>query len=257
MKGNMTMCDAKTLLKDKTAIVTGAGRGIGKDIALALAKLGAKVVIVARTQADLDEVAGEIKAAGGIALPVSCDLTVSDQVSQLMEAVVQTYGKIDILVNNAGGYPSEIYDNGKQPVKIWEWTEEKWDRIIESNLKTTFLCVNKALPYMIKQESGQIVNMSSRMGRIASEMGAYAAAKSAIIALTKTVAIQAQQYGITANAVSPGILDTPGQRLYNASVGQDGIQMGTTKDVVDAVIYLLCYAPKTMTGQSLDLFKTV
>jgi len=95
------------------------------------------------------------------------------------------------------------------------------------------------------------------MGRIASEMGAYAAAKSAIIALTKTTAIQAQQYGIIANAISPGPLNTPGQRMYNDSVDQADIQMGTTEGVVNAVIYLLCHAPKNMTGQSLDLFRTV
>jgi len=244
-------------LKDRAIIVTGAGKGIGKDISLTLAHMGANLAIVSRTQKDLDDVVEKIHADGGTAISICVDLSVSQQVEKMVDTIIRTYGKIDVLVNNAGGYPSEIYDDNQQPIKIWEWTEEKWDKIIESNLKTTFLCINKTLPHMIKQNSGYIINMSSRMGRIASEMGAYAAAKSAIIALTKTAAIQTQQYGITVNAISPGILDTPGQRKYNDSVNQSDIQMGTTKEVVDAVIYLLCFAPKYMTGQSLDLFKTV
>ena len=95
---------------------------------------------------------------------------------------------IDILVNNAGGYPSEIYDTVKQQaIKIWEWSEEQWDQIIKTNLKIPFLCINKVVPVMIRQGGGDIVSVSSRMGRIASQMGAYAVAKGGIVTLTKTV----------------------------------------------------------------------
>lgn len=245
-------------LEKKIAIVTGAGKGIGKDIAISLAKEGAIVIVVSRTKADLDKVVDEINISGGEAIAIAKDLTSSIQVTELVSEVVKRYRKIDILINNAGGYPSEIYTgDSKQALKIWEWTEERWDAIINANLKTTFLCTNKVVPYMIKENYGYIINMSSRMGRIASQMGAYAAAKSAIIALTKTTAIQAEPYGIIVNAISPGILDTPGQRKYNQSVNQDNIEMGNTDAVVKAVLYLLCDAPKTMIGQSLDLFKTV
>jgi 3-oxoacyl-[acyl-carrier protein] reductase len=245
-------------LEEKVSIVTGAGKGIGKDIAIELAKEGSIVIITSRTKADLDAVVAEISMEGGRAIAIAKDLTSANQVDDLMTEVVERYGKIDILINNAGGYPSEIYsDSTKQSLKIWEWTEEQWDSIINTNLKTTFLCTNKVVPYMMKQNNGYIINMSSRMGRIASEMGAYAAAKSAIIALTKTTAIQVEQYGISVNAISPGILDTPGQRRYNKSVHQENIHMGTTEAVVKAVLYLLCDAPKTMIGQSLDLFRTV
>jgi len=248
------MCEK---LKGQVAIVTGAGRGIGRDIALTLAQHGAKVVIVSRTQSDLDGTLGGIRRSGGDCVAVCGDVSAPHTVDVLVKKTLDVYGCIDILINNAGGYPLEMYGGGKQPLKIWEWTGEQWDKIIESNLKTTFMCISKVLPQMIKQRGGTVVNMSSRMGRIASEMGAYAAAKAAVIALTKTAAIQAEPYGITVNAVSPGMLDTPGQRMYNESTGQADAAMGATKEVVDAVLYLLCRAPRGMTGQSLDLFKTV
>ena len=245
-------------LEGKIAIVTGAGRGIGRDTALAIAAEGATVAAVARTQPDLDETVSLIKKEGGTAVSLSRDLTDIDQVQSMVDTVVKQFGRIDILVNNAGGYPSEIYDSvGQQAIKIWEWSEAQWDQIIKTNLKIPFLCINKVVPVMIKQGSGDIVSVSSRMGRIASQMGAYAVAKGGIVTLTKTTAIQTQEYGIRANAVAPGIVDTPGQRVYNHNVGQDDIKMGSAVSVARAIMYLLCDAPQVMTGQVLDLFTTV
>lgn len=245
-------------LQGEIAIVTGAGKGIGREIALALGAEGATVIAVSRTKADLDEVVGEILVKGGTALALPRDLTDSAQVQSMVDEVMAKYGKIDILVNNAGGYPKEIYDIAdQQPIKIWDWKEEQWDQIIKTNLKIPFLCINKVIPVMIGKKKGNIVNISSRMGRIASQMGAYAAAKSAIVTLTKTTAIQALEYGIKCNAVSPGILDTPGQRVYNHSVGQDDVAMGKASDVAKAVLYLICDSPANMAGQSMDLFTTV
>lgn len=207
-------------LKGKIAIITGAGKGIGREAALAIAAEGATVVAVARTQADLDETVKLIKEQGGTASSISRDLTDSAQVQSMVDSILETYGRIDILVNNAGGYPSEIYDTVKQQaIKIWEWSEEQWDQIIKTNLKIPFLCINKVVPVMIRQGGGDIVSVSSRMGRIASQMGAYAVAKGGIVTLTKTTAIQTQEYGIKVNAVAPGIVDTPGQRIYNHNVG--------------------------------------
>ena len=245
-------------LEGKIAIVTGAGKGIGREAALAIAEEGATVVAVARTQADLDETVKMIEEKGGKAVSLSRDLTDGQQVQSMVDAVVGKYGRIDILVNNAGGYPSEIYDKvKKQAIKIWEWSEAQWDQIIKNNLRIPFLCINKVVPVMIKQGGGNIVSVSSRMGRIASQMGAYAVAKGGIITLTKTTAIQTQEYGIKVNAVSPGIVDTPGQRVYNHNVGQDDIKMGSAQDVAKAILYLLCDSPAVMTGQSIDLFTTV
>ena len=245
-------------LEGKIAIITGAGKGIGREAALAIAAEGAVVVAVARTLSDLDETVTMIKDKGGFAISLSHDLTVGAEVQAMVDEVMEKYGKIDILVNNAGGYPSEIYKNIEhQAIKLWEWSEEQWEQIIKTNLRIPFLCMNKVLPVMIQQKGGKVVSVSSRMGRIASQMGAYAVAKGAIITMTKTAAIQTQEYGIQVNAVSPGIVDTPGQRVYNHSVGQDDIKMGSAADVAKAIVYLLCDAPAVMTGQSIDLITTV
>lgn len=245
-------------LNGKIAIITGAGKGIGREAALAIAAEGATVAAVARTQSNLDETVRMIQDKGGCAISLSHDLTVGSEVQAMVDTVIETYGRIDILINNAGGYPSEIYKNIEhQAIKLWEWSEDQWDQIIKTNLRIPFLCMNKILPIMIQQRSGKVVSVSSRMGRIASQMGAYAVAKGGIITMTKTAAIQTQEYGIQVNAVSPGIVDTPGQRVYNHSVGQDDIAMGSAADVAQAILYLLCDAPKAMNGQSIDLFTTV
>lgn len=245
-------------LEGKIAIVTGAGKGIGREAALAIAAEGATVVCVARTQADLDETVTMIENNGGSATSLSRDLTDAAQVDSMVASVLDQFGRIDILVNNAGGYPSEIYDKvGKQAIKLWDWSEEQWDQIIKTNLKIPFLCFNKVLPVMIRQKSGDIVSVSSRMGRIASQMGGYAVAKSGIITLTKTAAIQAKEYGVKVNAVAPGMVDTPGQRVYNHNVGQDDAIMDSAADVAKGIIYLLCDSPKVMTGQVIDMFTTL
>lgn len=245
-------------LEGKIAIVTGAGKGIGRDTALTLAAEGATVVAVARTQVHLDETAAMIEERGGKAFALARDLTDSAQVQSMVDAVLTQFRRIDILVNNAGGYPSEIYDSvGKQAIKIWEWTEEQWDQIIKTNLKIPFLCINKVVPVMIKQKGGDIVSVSSRMGRIASQMGGYAVAKAGIVTMTKTTAIQTKEFGIKVNAVAPGIVDTPGQRVYNHNVGQDDAVMGSSEAVAKGILYLLADSPREMTGQVLDMFTTV
>ena len=127
-------------LEGKIAVITGAGKGIGREAALAVAAEGATVVAVARTQTDLDKTVELIQEAGGTAISLSRDLTDAVQVQSMVDTVVEKYGRIDILVNNAGGYPSEIYDKVKhQAIKIWEWSETQWDQIIKTNLKITFL----------------------------------------------------------------------------------------------------------------------
>lgn len=245
-------------LEGKIAIVTGAGKGIGRDTALTLASEGASVAVVARTQADLDETVAMIEQNGGKAIALSRDLTDSMQVQSMVDAVLEQFGRIDILVNNAGGYPPEIYDSvGKQAIKIWEWTETQWDQIIKTNLKIPFLCISKVVPVMIGQKSGDIVCVSSRMGRIASQMGGYAVAKAGIVTMTKTTAIQTKEFGIKVNAVAPGIVDTPGQRVYNHNVGQDDAVMGSSDAVAKGILYLLADSPREMTGQVLDMFTTV
>ena len=245
-------------LKDKVAIVTGAGKGIGRAAALAAAAEGVTVVAVARTQSDLDETVRLIREKGGTASSLSRDLTCGEQAASMVDSVLQMYGRIDILINNAGGYPKEIYEGREhQAIRLWEWSEEQWDQIIRTNLRIPFLCMKHVIPVMIRQGSGKIGSVSSRMGRIASQMGAYSVAKGGIVTMTKTAAIQTQEYGIQVNAVAPGMVDTPGQRVYNHSVGQDDAVMGSADDVAKAIVYLLCDAPDVMTGQCIDLFTTL
>ena len=153
-------------LNGKIAIITGAGKGIGREAALAIAAEGATVAAVARTQSNLDETVRMIRDKGGCAISLSHDLTVGSEVQAMVDTVIETYGRIDILINNAGGYPSEIYKNIEhQAIKLWEWSEDQWDQIIKTNLRIPFLCMNKILPVMIQQRSGKIVSVSSRMGR--------------------------------------------------------------------------------------------
>lgn len=245
-------------LEAKTTIVTGAGKGIGKTIAIELAAEGANVFAVSRTLSDLEETVSIIRDAGGTAQAFPLDLTNEENVIDMVSQVEKLAGGIDILVNNAGGYPKEIYaDKKRKAIRLWEWSKEQWDQILKTNLDIPFLCMKHVIPTMIRQKSGDIINISSRMGRIASQMGGYAVAKGGIITMTKTAAIQTQEYGIRVNAIAPGMLDTPGQREYNHNVGQDDVKMDTTDSVAKAAVYLLCDAPQVMTGQTLDLFTTL
>ncbi len=173
------------------------------------------------------------------------------------------FGGIDILVNNAGGAPTELYQVSDaigpmtlQP--IWEQPEAAWDQTLETNLKSVFLSLKVVMPYMIGQGHGQIVNVASSMGRRPSNIGAggYSEAKHAVIALTENAALQAIAHGIRVNAISPGLVDTPGQRRLMATfMSEDDFPpMATAESVAAGAIYLLCDAPETMTGKSLDLF---
>ena len=248
-------------LKGKIAIVTGGGRGIGRAIALALATEGTDVVVAARTQAEIEAVATEIENLGRRALAISADMTKLSDVVQLAKRTHAEFGKIDILVSNAGGAPSEMYDNSgslEMPVGIWESSEKSWDTLIDANLKSVFLCMKAVMPYMIEQGEGDVINIASAMGRRAGRLGAaYAVAKHAVIGLTQNAALQASEHGVRINAVSPGLIDTPGQRRLMATMMPEDKfpPMDSAESVARGVVYLLCDAPKTMTGQSLDLFQ--
>ena len=197
------------MLQNKIAVVTGGTRGIGYAIVQKFLQNGAKVVLfgsreetVVKAVASLKEENPDWDVSG--AWP---KLTDAAAMADAIAKIKEKYGRIDILVNNAGGYPKEIYKNIEhQAIKIWEWSEEQWDQIIKTNLRIPFLVTKNVVPVMIKQGKGDIVNVSSRMGRIASQMGAYAVAKGGIVTMTKTTAIQTKEYGIKCNAVSPGIV---------------------------------------------------
>lgn len=249
-------------LAGQTAIVTGGGRGIGRAIALALAREGANVVVNARTRSEVAAVVEEIRALGGDALAALADVTSAAEVDRLVADAANRYGAVDILVNNAGGMPSELYDAAGAPKftpLLWEESEAVWDRIIAANLKSVFLCSKAVIPRMLAQGRGEIVNIASqnaRMIRSGRAGSAYTVAKTAVVALTQVLALQAGPQGVRVNAVSPGLIATPGNTRLLRSRRPDAAlpDRDPAESVAAAVLYLLCDAPPSMNGQSLDTF---
>ena len=174
-------------MRGKTALVTGAGRGIGRAIALAYAREGADVAVVARTGSEVQEVAGEVGAMGRKGLPITADLTDGREARRAVRDAIGGLGKVDVLVNNAGGYRL-FTANLAHDVPVLQLSEEEWHRVLASNLTTAFLCCKAVLPHMVERGSGVIINMSSggvaRQGRAG--QAAYSAAKAAVERLTES-----------------------------------------------------------------------
>ncbi len=192
---------SKSELKDKIAIVTGGGRGIGKGIALEYAKAGANVVVASRNRDNLEEVAAEVKALGRESLVVVTDVTIPEQVDNMVKETVDRFGRIDILVNNAG-----VGDTLRW-VKVEELSAEAWRATIDLNLTGTFLCGIAAAKVMIAQKSGKIVNISSVVGIDAvPKMPDYSASKAGVINLTMSMATEWAQHNINVNSIAPARL---------------------------------------------------
>ena len=176
-------------LEGKAALVTGAGRGLGRSIALAYAQEGADVAIISRTPTELEQVAEEIRALGRRGLAITADLTDSQQTHRAVQEAIDGLGRLDILVNNAGGYRL-FTDDLAHAIPFLDLSEEVWDRVMSSNLTTAFLCCKAVLPHMVEQGSGAIINMSS--GTVASKgragQAAYCASKAALERLSESIA---------------------------------------------------------------------
>jgi NAD(P)-dependent dehydrogenase (short-subunit alcohol dehydrogenase family) len=238
-------------LDGKVALVTGASRGIGRDIAIALARAGAAVAPAARDHEALVRLCGEIESDGGTAFPVSLDVGEINGIVESVGRVEQRFGGLDILVNNAGlGW--------NQPAT--EVTEEDWDAMMAVNLKGLFFCSQAAGRGMLERGYGRIINMSSQAGLVGiRDHAVYSASKGGVNLLTKVLALEWSGRGVTVNAVAPTFIRTPGtaERLdrpdYLAGVLERlpiG-RVGTTTDVAGAVIYLASSAASMVTGHVL------
>jgi len=187
-------------LNDKVAIVTGAGRGIGKAVALALAKEGAHVVLAARTTSEIETVAKEIEQSGRRALAVPTDVSQESDVNELITKTIETFGTIDILINNAG-----IGAFGS----VTELSTNNFDRMWEVNMRGAFLCSRAVVPYMMKQKSGDIINISSLAGRNAFIGGAgYCATKWALIGFARCLMLEVREHNIRVITLCPGSVET-------------------------------------------------
>jgi len=238
-------------LEDRVAIVTGSTRGIGRGIAQLMAREGALVVVNGRSTAAVERVAGEIREAGGRAIGVAADVSAAAEIAALVEHTLDRFGRIDVLLNNAGIY--EI-------VPTLELSEAAWDRMLAVDLKGPFLCSQAVLPHMIRQRSGRIINIASDGGKRGGSVTAahYCAAKAGLISLTKSLAREFAGYGITVNAVSPGLIRSDMGEAALRGVDRNHLRIplgriGEPEDVAWAVVYLASAEAAYITGEILDV----
>ncbi|NMA82597.1 MAG: 3-oxoacyl-[acyl-carrier-protein] reductase [Epulopiscium sp.] len=240
------------MLKGKVALVTGASRGIGKSVALALAKEGAMVAVnYYKDEKGAETVAREIVKKGGQALVVQGNVSIKEEAKKLIDATVEHWGRIDILVNNAG-----ITKDGL----LLKMKEEDFDSVLATNLKGTFHCLQEASKVMLKQRAGKIINISSVVGVIGN-MGQtnYAAAKAGVIGLTKSAAKELAIRGITVNAIAPGFIETDMTETLSDKIKDQLLsniplrRLGKPEEVANLVCFLASQRADYITGQVLHV----
>jgi NAD(P)-dependent dehydrogenase (short-subunit alcohol dehydrogenase family) len=241
-------------LKEKVAIITGGGGGIGRSTAIRFSKEGAKVVV-----ADIDSVSGQetvsfIKEIGGEACFIKTDVTNSEDVQNLIHSTVEIFGALDVLFNNAG--------IGNSEVRSVDMLEEEWNKVIDSNLKGVFLGIKYAVPELIKSGNGVIINTSSVMGLKGQKyLSAYNAAKGGVILLTQNAALEYGKYNIRVNAIAPGVIDTKiidqwknNERKWPIISRANALgRIGNPEEVANAVLFLASDESSFITGATLSV----
>jgi NAD(P)-dependent dehydrogenase (short-subunit alcohol dehydrogenase family) len=251
------------LLDGRVAIITGASKGIGRELSLRFAAEGARVVCAARSADLVKETAAKVQAAGGQAIAVVCDAAKEDQVRQLVETAVKSFGKLDTLINNAG--------DGGPTKKVQEYTVEDWYYTIDSCLTSSYLCIRFAVPEMIKAGGGAIVNISSGAGRrgLPFRIG-YCSAKAGQVGMAYGLAHELGPLGIRVNVVAPGAVE--GDRIDSVIAGQARVKgiseaqqrqamidrsplkrMVTARDIADATLFLASDLARNISGQCIPV----
>ena len=241
----------QTSLAGKTALVTGAGRGLGRCIAETLAAAGAKVACIDVNEASLADTVAAIRTAGGTAEPIACDVTQSERVTETVDKVWELWGKLDILVNNAGITRDNV---------IVRMKDEQWDAVLNINLRGTFLFTRAAARPMMKARGGRIVNIASVSGMMGNPGQVnYSASKAGVIGLTRTISKELASRNVTVNAVAPGFIATD----MTAALGEELLEevrkqvplgrMGQPQDIADAVLFLVSDAASFITGHVLTV----
>ncbi|MEO8028588.1 MAG: glucose 1-dehydrogenase [Bryobacteraceae bacterium] len=242
-------------LKGKVALVTGASSGIGRATAEVLAASGARVAVnYFKNEKGATETVAGIKAAGGEAVAIQMDVRKYAGCTAVVEAAIKAFGPIDILINNAGSLVERL--------RILDLTEERWDEVMDLNLKSAYMCSRAVAKAMMDRKSGVIVNVSSIAARNGGGLGAghYAAAKGAMTTFSKSLAKEMALYGVRVNCVAPGVIDTPFHEQFSSPEAMKafvaGIPMGrvgTSAEVAQAIAFLCSEASAYLCGESIEI----
>ncbi|QQR66600.1 MAG: glucose 1-dehydrogenase [Candidatus Brocadia sp.] len=245
------MCIELFSLRDKVALVTGAGKGLGKSMALALSESGAHVAVASRTQSDIEATAQEIQENGVKSIPIAADVTRQEDVDKMVEKVLTELNTIDILVNNVGTFLGG---------QFLESSLEDWRKMLEINLTSTYLCSKVVGRHMVERQQGKIINVSSVLGMFgAGSSAAYCASKGGVIQLTRALSIELAKYHITVNAIAPYTMETEmtktmlqDEKLKNIIVSRIPLKrIGKPADLSGPVVFLASKASDYITGQVL------
>ena len=238
-------------LSQRVAFITGASQGIGRTCAVRLAKEGASVALAARNQEKLNEVVGEITAAGGKAAAFHLDVADEEQIKAVIKAAIAQFGKIDILVNNAGITRDQL---------VMRMKRADWDSVLQTNLTSAYICIQSVIPSMLKQRWGRVINITSVFGQMGQAGQAnYAASKAGLIGLTMAIAREVGSRSITSNAVAPGFIETAMTEVLGDDFKQNAVKqiplgrVGTPDDVAGAVAFLASDDASYITGHVLNV----